>query len=700
MTARDPRPPACAAAERVLERTIGDTIPVEEAGVPSHERVAMVEHLAACPDCAALRDELRATADLLRAELVPDAASEHEADRALVARVMSALPAGRVTPMRRAGLRAAAAAAAVLAAVAGWAAWNSGTVGPATPEDPVEGYALAAPHVPGYDGPQFANVTRGSGITAAPLRGRLDSKDWMVETTGHGACAFDADGDGDLDLFFPGAAALVGGERVGETWRLYRNDGGFRFTDVSRQSGLRADAWGCGAVAGDVNGDGRLDVYVACLGRNRLFLNEGGMRFREASEGAGIGGGEDEWSTSAAMSDFDGDGDLDLYVANYANMHRFMQESAHGRSCTWRSLPVACGPAPLEPQRDRVYLNRGDGTFDDATDACLPPHLRRWSFQAVVADYDDDGDPDVYVAADAQKNVLLLNDGRGRFRDAAVESGCASDGQGAEQASMGVAAGDADGDGRTDLFVTNFSHETNILYRSMGATGAPVFADVTSASGVGRPGFLTLGWGASFADLDNDGDLDLAYANGHLYPDVRAAAPDTTYRQHTAVMRNDGTGRFTEVSSDAGDVAVPRAHRGLLAADLDDDGHLDLVLTVLDGAPVVLRNDGRGSGGAALVRVLRKDGAVAVGAKVTAVTEAADGARGTIVRDVRIGSSFGGSEDTRVHLGLGSGGRLRRLSVRWPWGATETFEVPAEAAGDARVAWTATEGTGRLEPSR
>lgn len=698
-----PLPPACAAAEEVLERTIGDTIPVEEAGIPSHARVGMVEHLAVCGRCAALRDAIRTTGDSLRAELVPDAAAEHEADRALAGRVMTALnalPTGRVRSIRdgrsRRNLRLAGAAAALVAGVAGFAAWRRGAPAALPSEDPVEGYALAAPHVPGYDGPRFENVTPGSGIVAAPMRGRPDSKDWMVETTGHGVCAFDADQDGDPDLFFPGAAALVEGERSTETWRFYRNDGDFRFTDVTRESGLSADVWGCGAVAGDVDGDGDLDLFVACLGENRLFLNEGGLRFRDATASAGVAGGADEWSTSAAMADFDGDGALDLFVTNYANMRRFMQDTRSGRSCTWRSLPVACGPAPLEPQRNRVFLNRGDGTFADASEKCLPPNLRRYSFQAVVSDYDDDGDPDVYVAADAQKNLLLLNDGKGRFLDAAVESGCATDAQGVEQASMGVAAGDADGDGRMDLFVTNFSHEMNTLYRGVGSSGAAVFADVSGASGAGRPGFLTLGWGASFADLDSDGDLDLVYANGHLYPDVRIAAPDTTYRQHVAFLRNDGAARFAEASSDAGAVAVPRAHRGLAVADLDGDGRRDLVLTVLDGAPVILRNDGRGAGEAVTLTLERTGRRDAAGARVTAVVVSPSGARRTLVRDVVRGSSLGCGEDPRVHLGLGAGGRIASLAVRWPWGATESIVPPAEGGG----AFVVTEGSGAARAAR
>jgi hypothetical protein len=672
----------CEDAVAFLETTVGDTVAPAEVGLDAAARAALVEHLAGCAACVAVRDEIRGGADALAALLAPPAGvpADPAADARLADAVLARVaPAPRRIPASRLWLRAAGVLVACAAGTAAWRALHGpgGTAGtdapPAPGPGPVADYRLAPPHVADYAGPRFADVTDRAGIAKSDHTGREGTKDWMVETIGHGAAAFDMDGDGDLDLFVPDGNRLSPEERVADTWRLYRNDGGLRFTDVTRDSGLETDAWGSGAVAGDVDADGRPDLFVPCFGRNRLYRNLGGGRFLETTDDGGVAGTEDEWSTAAAMGDLDGDGDLDLYVANYADMRRFMSEAGGPRTCKWRGLDVACGPQPLDPQKDRLYLNRGDGTFEDVSAERLPP-FRRYSFQPVIVDLDGDGALDVYVAADAQPNVLLRNDGTARFRDVAVEGGAATNVDGKEQAGMGVASGDLDGDGRPDLFVTNFSHESNCLYRAVGGPGRPLFGDATRATGLERPSYFTLGWGASLADLDSDGDLDLAYANGHLYPGVDRGATDTTYAQHAALFENDGTGRLREVSSDAGDVAVPRVHRGLLVADLDDDGHLDLFLTVLNGRAVVLRNDGRGAGQSVRLVLRRRDGRTeAAGARVTAKVVAPGAPPRTIVRDLLLGSSFGSSEDPRVHLGLGTAGAVESFSVRWPGGAEESF---------------------------
>jgi hypothetical protein len=529
--------------------------------------------------------------------------------------------------------------------------------------------------VPGYAGPRFVDVTDASGITDVDHTGDAGVKDWMVETVGHGACVFDMDGDGRLDLFVPDGNRLDAAKHVRDGWRLYRNDGGMHFTDVTKGSGLECDAWAGGAVAGDVNGDGLPDLFVACFGKNHLFLNRGGGKFEDVSEKSGVAGLDSEWSTAACMADFDGDGSLDLFVSNYADMRRFMSEATGPRGCKWRDMPVACGPQPLEPQQNRLYLNRGDGTFVDATTTNLPK-IKRYSFQCVAFDANGDGAPDVFVATDSHPHMLLLNDGHGHFVDQAQNAGAAVNGQGHSTAGMGVAVGDFDGDGLVDVFLTNFSHEPNTLYRRRaGAGDIPTFVDVTATAGLVEPEAL-LGWGASFFDFDCDGALDVMFANGHLYPGVEALVPTTSYEQPLSLYRNDGTGRFREISASAGGALVTnRVHRGLVVADLDDDGRLDAFVTVLNGRALLLKNDGRGAGASIQFSLRRKDGRVeAAGAHVVVVRDGPAGDREkSIVRDVVLGSSFGSSEDPRLHFGLGDAKGVRSVEVHWPFGATQRF---------------------------
>jgi hypothetical protein len=654
---------SCTRAAEFLELTLGDVVDPAEVGVA--DAAVMRAHVSGCPACAAVKREILAGAETASRLYATDAAG----DAALVAAVRSRLPAGRVAPMRRASRIAAAAmffAASVFAFSRLATREESGTdVAKVSPATDGPGF------VPGYAGPRFVDVTAESGVTGVDHTGDAGVKDWMVETVGHGACAFDMDGDGRLDLFVPDGNRLDETKHVRDGWRLYRNDGGMHFTDVTKDSGLECDSWAGGAVAGDVNADGRPDLFVPCFGKNHLFLNRGAGKFEDVTEKAGVAGLDSEWSTAACLADFDGDGSLDLFVSNYADMRRFMSEANVPRGCKWRDMPVACGPQPLEPQQNRLYLNKGDGTFVDVT-ASNVPRSKLYSFQCVAFDANDDGAPDVYVATDSHPHQLLLNDGRGRFVDQGLNAGVAQNGEGRDTAGMGVAFGDFDADGLTDLFLTNFSHEPNTLYRRRGGTGVvPTFVDVTATAGLVEPDAL-LGWGASFLDYDCDGGLDLMFANGHLYPGVEELVPTTSYAQPLSLYRNAGAGRFREVSASAGGALVEnRVHRGLVVADLDDDGRLDAFVTVMNGRSVLLRNDGRGAGSFVQFSLKRKDGRVeAAGAHVVVTTA---GGPKKLVRDVALGSSFGSCEDPRLHFGLGDAAGVESVEVRWPFGETQRF---------------------------
>jgi hypothetical protein len=663
---------SCEHASAFLEATIGDTIDPSEAGIA--DAAAQRAHADACAECSRLREEIRAAAAFASRVYATDPAGDAALAETVTASLERERPRkGRVLSMRR----AAAAAAAVALVAAGVTAWriSSSAPSPATgPETNVASAPGAPGMVPGYAGPHFVDVTAGSGIESVDHTGSAESKDWMVETVGHGAAAFDMDADGDLDLFVPDGNRLDPTQTVRDGWRLYRNDGAMRFTDVTKGSGLECDAWAGGAVAGDVTGDGLPDLYVPCFGKNHLFVNRGGGKFEDATQAAGVAGLESEWSTAAAMADFDGDGTLDIFVSNYADMRRFISEATGPRGCKWRGMAVACGPQPLDPQQNRLFLNRGDGTFSDATATNLP-RVRRYSFQCVALDVNADGATDVFVAADGHPNLLLINDGHGVFADQARSAGVASDASGRDQACMGVAAGDADGDGMTDLFVTNFSHEPNTLYRAQSARAIPAFADLTAATGLVERDAL-LGWGASFIDFDCDGAADLMFANGHLYPGVEANVPTTAYAQPLSLYRNAGGARFSEITASASigiALTAPRVHRGLVVADFDDDGLPDAFVTVLNDRALLLRNDGRGAGHTIRFALRRKGGRVDAAGAHVAVTVRDERGERRLVRDVLLGSSFGCSEDPRPLFGLGAAARVESVEVRWPGGAAQRF---------------------------
>ncbi len=648
----------------IIDLTVGWSVPAADVGIGADEAAEFARLLDTDAEVARLCAELRAASGAVSRAYVPppDAAT----DAQIAARVVASLPA------RSGGVRvlpriAAAAVLLVGAAVLAWTLRPSGAspVGPpagGTVETP---YPLAPPPCDDWTGPRFTDVTADSGIATVRIPEGAQASDWMVEVVGHGAAVFDMDGDGDLDLFVPDGNRIDRAESVLSPSRLFRNEGGMRFTDVSAQSGIQRDGWAVGAVAADFNADGRPDLFVACWGGNRMFWNLGGGRFADATPAAGVGGDEDEWSTGASVGDVDGDGDLDIYVSNYADMRRFMSETSAGRGCTWRDMAVPCGPQPLVAQPDRLFLNRGDGTFVDATEERLPVD-RRYSFQPVMADLDGDGDLDVFVAADGHPNLLLINDGTGHFRNDAMSAGCATSGDGRDQACMGVAVGDADGDGVLDLFVTNFSHEPNVLYRARPGGASVIYADASSGAGLAAPSLHALGWGVAFSDADRDGDLDLLVANGHLYPDVGQTVPETAFKQHLALFRNAGDGTFDDVTSAAGSgLLTRRAHRGLVVADFDDDGHADLFVTALNAPSALLRNDGRGTGAAVRLVLRRADGRTeAAGAHVEA--RVVDGSTDrTIHRALVLGSSFGCSEDPRLSIGLGAAGGAD-VTVRWP----------------------------------
>ncbi len=531
---------------------------------------------------------------------------------------------------------------------------------------------MAAPGAQAGDPPgpaprlQFVNVAPQAGLTRVLLAGRPE-KDHLLDSAGAGAAFLDYDRDGRLDVFLPNGWRLEGA-RVAERGRhaLYRGlpDGTFR--DVTDEAGVSGDGqWGAGAFAADYDGDGWPDVLVTGFGPNRLYRNLGNGRFAENAREAGVD--SPGWNTGAAFFDADGDGDLDLYVAAYIDC-TLQDVLAARRALGWRGLEqVAMGPFGLEGAPDRFFRNQGGGRFVDASaEAGLQDKALAFGFAVRAADVDDDGDLDLYVANDSDPNYLYRNEGGGRFKEVGVWSGCALDENGAAQAGMGLAAGDATGDGRLDLLVTNFSEDFSTLYRGL---GGGLFEDVSRGSGVGPATRRWLSWGAAMADLDNDGDLDLVVANGHIYPQVdRHPEVVGRYAQRNLLLENRGPGaspQFVDATAEAGPgFEELLSSRGLAVGDYDDDGDLDLLVTNLDAPPSLLRNESRGG---AWLTVVCEGPRGEPGPVGTTVTVRAGGR--TQQRDVAAGDSFLSTHDPRPHFGLGAAERVDEVDVRWPDGS-------------------------------
>ncbi|MCI0652710.1 MAG: CRTAC1 family protein, partial [Planctomycetes bacterium] len=437
----------------------------------------------------------------------------------------------------------------------------------------------------------------------------------------------------------------------------------------------------CGAAAADVDGDGRDDLLVTCIGPDRLLMNRGGT-FEDASAASGIRA--DGWTTSAAFADLDSDGDLDIYVAGYLDFD-FAAPPRHGErwTCLWKGAAVACGPRGLPPRADAAYRNRGDGTFEDATEtwgfAAAAP---RYGLAVLVADLAGDAGPDVYVANDAGPNHLFVRRGE-RFEEQGLFAGCACDADGVEQASMGVDAADLDGNGSLDLVVTNFEQEKNNVFLN---DGRGRFFDRADHTGIGAASFMALSWGVGIHDFDCDGVLDIYVVNGHVYPQAAALVPPR-YAQRDHFFRGEapagaapaaGSPRFRECGAEVG---LSRAHvgRGAAFGDLDNDGDVDVVVCHLNGVPSIYENRSP-SAAKRLTLTLRQQGKnpQAIGARV----EVHAGAIRRVV-EVRRQGSFQSSSDPRIHIGLRAEAPAGEVRVRWPDGSRERFAI---AAGGGAIA--------------
>jgi hypothetical protein len=516
---------------------------------------------------------------------------------------------------------------------------------------------------------QFVDVASEAGLVRPTVYGESDYKDYILETIGGGAAWLDYDADGWIDLL------IMGGTRFGSpasdsSLQLHRNLRDGTFEEVTEAAGLHRVGWASSATVGDVDNDGHQDVFVTFWGQNVLFRNLGNGTFADITGEAGLLDSETRWGSGSTFLDYDRDGLLDLFVTNYLH---FDPETTPGKgsgaNCTWKGVPVNCGPRGLPYGSHSLYHNLGDGSFEDVTSKSgIGESTPGYGMTAVAADLDGDGWVDIYVACDGTPSLLFRNLGDGTFREEGLERGAALSEDAIEQAGMGVGIGDYDLDGDLDLFKTHFSDDTNVLYRN---DGGGVFEDLTVEAGLGVETRF-VGWGAAIVDLDNDGWPDLTYVTGSVYPEVEAKLPHYPYKTSNVVFRNLGSGRFEELIEEAGPgMAAAHSSRGAAFGDYDNDGDIDILVVNMNEPPSLLRNDYAGSGGWLQIALLGAPGRS---------NRAAIGARATLsygdrvqARAVTAQASFYSVDDPRLHFGLGSAERAD-LTVRWPSGAEERLQ--------------------------
>ncbi len=527
---------------------------------------------------------------------------------------------------------------------------------------------------------EYRDIAADAGLVGVAVSGSPTAKNYILESTGTGVAIIDYNRDELPDILLISADSF---EDEGPEPRhyLYRNLGGLQFEDVTAEAGIRHTGWAQGVCAGDIDNDGFEDIFIPHWGENRLFRNQGDGTFRDETSDRGLTEPSRRWGTGCAFLDFDRDGDLDLFIANYL---RFVPEKTpkpgEGAECRWKGMPVLCGPRGLPGESMSLYRNNGHGEFTDVSvQAGVETDKLYYGFTPLTGDFDNDGWIDVYVSCDSTASLFFHNNGDGTFKEIGVISGTAYNMDGQEQAGMGVTAGDFDLDGDLDIFKTNFSNDTHTLYLN---EGMQMFMDETVTTGL-AVNTKFLGWGTAFVDIDQDGRRDLFVANGHVYPAIDRAGIGESFRQRRLVYWNYGGGRFHDLSEMAGPgVTARHSSRGLATGDLDNDGTLEIVTVNLHEAPSLLKQVAP-VGSALLVDARLPSGRAAIGARIQVETS-----DWTQIDEVRSGGFHVSQGDMRVHFGLGAGERVS-INVRWPDGSDETINgIPA----NRRVRITAGQG--------
>ncbi len=536
--------------------------------------------------------------------------------------------------------------------------------------------------------PQFIDITSSTGIhfqhSSDPV------KNYIFESMSGGVLLIDYDRDGWLDIYFtnaPTQAMIKRGEKARS--ELYRNNHDGTFTDVTEGAGVAFPCAAMGGAVGDYNNDGWPDMLITCLRGSVLYRNNGDGTFTDTTAQAGLSG--DRWNTGAAFADFDGDGTLDLAIASYVEIDLdHLPQPGSATTCTYRSIPVQCGPHGLKGGQDALFRGNGDGTFADVSQISgLQNRNRYFGLGLLWADFDGSGRQSLFVANDSTPNYLYQNIGHGKFSEIALDAGLAVNADGKEQANMGITAGDYLHTGRPSLYVTTFSDEVKPLYRN---EGEMQFNEVAGVAGLAGDSVPLLGWGTSFTDLDNDGWLDLLTVYGHVYPQIDVLQGNAHYREPKTFFLNEGDGSFCDATPQGGVVlAKATPARGLATGDLFNDGNVDAVIENIDGSPLILRNQGvPGRHWIDFELTGTRSNRSAIGAELTLKS-------GGVVQtaEIRSGGSYLSQSDLRAHFGLGRATEVEELQIRWP---SQKFEVVHRLR--ANHIYSVLEGSGVVERSR
>jgi hypothetical protein len=525
-------------------------------------------------------------------------------------------------------------------------------------------------------GVRFIDVAAISGLNAKTIYGGENKNKYLLETTGCGVAFYDYDQDGWLDIF------LVNGWRLedfphgdGPTCHLFKNNRDGTFTDVTAHAGLARCGWGQGCCVGDYNNDGYDDLFVTYYGQNSLFHNNGDGTFTDVTAKTGLLQTNTRWNSGCAFLDYDRDGHLDLFVANYIDLDLKTAPLPESGPCTYKGILVACGPPGLNGGKNLLYHNNGDGTFSDVSKKSgMWNTIGLYGLGVCVADLDNDGWPDIYVANDSNVATLYQNQKDGTFVDVAIEAGAALSPDGKPQAGMGVSIGDYNHDGNLDIVKTNFAGDTASLYKNLGNGN---FSDETYQSGLGI-NTRYLMWGVGFFDMDNDGWLDILIANGHVYPEVNSSKTEAPYAQPKYLYRNLRDGRFEDVTEKGGPgitAAVPA--RGCAFGDYDNDGDLDVVVNCMNSLPQLIRCDSQLRRNWIKIKAVGvKSNRSGIGARVKVVARSTSWSSVPMVQvdEVRSGGSYYSQNDLRLHFGLDQAPAVDIVEVRWPSGQIDVFK--------------------------
>ena len=532
---------------------------------------------------------------------------------------------------------------------------------PPGPKSPIEGTPL---------GVSFVDVVKGSGLDIQTIYGGVGKNKYLLETTGCGLAFYDYDNDGWLDVFLVNGWRLEGFSKGQEPHcHLFKNNRDGTFTDVTKGSGLELrTGWGQACCVGDYDNDGFDDLFVTYYGQNALYRNNGNGTFSDVTERAGLiqPGPKTRWNTGCTWVDYDRDGHLDLFVANYVDFDLKTAPLPEDGPCTYKGIVVACGPPGLEGGKNILYHNNGNATFTDVSQKSgMWNAIGTYGLSVAASDLDNDGWPDIYVANDSAPATLYLNQKDGTFKDVAIEAGAALSAEAKPQAGMGVSIGDYNRDGNLDVVKTNFAGDTDSLYTNL---GDGVFEDRTYPSGLGVNTRL-LGWGVGFFDMDNDGWLDILMSNGHVYPEVDKSKADLKYAEHKYLYRNLRNGRFEEVTEQGGPGIMESAPaRGCAFGDYDNDGDLDIAVNCVNAIPQLLRCDstlGRNWIKIKLVGV--KSNRTGIGSRVLVTAKTVPTAEKPLVQmdELRSGGSYFSQNDMRMHFGLDLATKVDMIEIRW-----------------------------------